>query len=251
MIDSQHQQHAYAVRLEWGPVGAQALAPVDVAVVVDVLSFTTTVTVAVDRGIDVYPFGWRDGRAAAFAARHDAVLAVQRQDAAPEAGEPSGGVSLSPASLPTAHGIRRLVLPSPNGSTISTLLADSGASVVGACLRNRRAVAAWLAPRVKAGARVAVIPAGERWPDGSLRPAAEDLWGAGAVLDALGPADLSPEAAAAVAAFRATRLPGDLAACSSGRELVARGYGGDVEMAADVDVSTVVPVLREGAFVAY
>jgi 2-phosphosulfolactate phosphatase len=211
-----------------------------------VLSFTTTVTVAVERGIEVHPFRWKDERAAAFAARHDAVLAVQRQDATGAA----GGVSLSPVSLAAADGVRRLVLPSPNGSTISTLLAESGASVVAACLRNRRAVAAWLAPRVAAGASVALIPAGERWHDDSLRPAVEDLWGAGAVLDALGPADLSPEAAAAVAAYRAVRLPDDLAACSSGRELVAGGFAGDVEMAAALDASPVVPLLRDGVFVA-
>ena len=41
------------------------------------------------------------------------------------------------------------------------------------------AVARWLQAR---GGTVAVVAAGERWPDGSLRPAAEDLWGAGAVL---------------------------------------------------------------------
>lgn len=245
-MDAQHRQHAYGVRLEWGAAGAEAVAPVDIAVVVDVLSFTTTVTVAVDHGIAVHPFAWRDERAAAFAAEHGAVLAVQRQDA----GGDVPAVSLSPASVAAAEGVRRIVLPSPNGSTVSRLLADSGATVVAACLRNRRAVGAWLAHRVAAGATVALVPAGERWPDGSLRPAVEDLWGAGGVLDALGPAGRSPEAEAAVAAYRSADLPAALAACSSGRELVASGYAGDVEMAAERDVSDVVPVLRDGAFTA-
>lgn len=244
VTDPAHRQHTYAVRLDWGPVGAEAIGPVDIAVVVDVLSFTTTLTVAVERGIEVHPFAWKDERARAYAAERDAVLAVQRQDAAGA----TGGVSLSPVSVARADGIRRLVLPSPNGSSISALLADSGALVVGACLRNRRAVADWLAPRVAAGETVAVIPAGERWPDGSLRPAIEDLWGAGAVLEALGSADLSPEAGAAVAAFRAADLPGGLVSCSSGRELAARGFGGDVDMAGDLDASAVVPLLRDGVF---
>ena len=46
-----HRQTASTLRLEWGPTGAAAVGPgCGVAVVVDVLSFTTTVTVAADRG---------------------------------------------------------------------------------------------------------------------------------------------------------------------------------------------------------
>ncbi|MFT4286225.1 MAG: 2-phosphosulfolactate phosphatase, partial [Nocardioides sp.] len=78
-----HRQRDHAVRLEWGPVGAAALAPVDIAVVVDVLSFTTTLTVAVERGIEVIPFRWHDERAARVAAERDAVLAIGRPEAGP------------------------------------------------------------------------------------------------------------------------------------------------------------------------
>lgn len=73
--------------------------------------------------------------------------------------------------------------------------------------------------------------------------------GAGAVIAALA-ADVSPEAAAAHAAFQTARadLPGFLAACGSGRELAARGYADDVAFAAAHDVSKMAPRLRDGAF---
>ncbi len=146
------------------------------------------------------------------------------------------------------------MLPSPNGSAISFALRDAGVEVVGACLRNRTAVGRWLARRVADGAVVAVVPAGERWSDGSLRPAAEDLWGAGAVVDALvqagGGGGLSPEAGLARDAFRAVRdrLPERLLACAGGRELAAVGFAADVAMAAELDVTDVVPVLDVDGF---
>jgi 2-phosphosulfolactate phosphatase len=227
--------------MEWGPTGASAIgSDVDVAVVVDVLSFTTTLTVAVERGIRVHPFRWNDERAAAYAAERGAVLAGPR----------GPGVSLSSAAMLEVSGVERIVLPSPNGSAISFGLADGTATVVGASLRNRSAVARW----VPVGARVAVVAAGERWPDGSLRPAVEDLWGAGAVLAALvdlGHTGLSPEARVAEQAFRAVAdgLEAELMACASGRELVDAGFGADVSVAAEMDTTEVVPVLDGDAYV--
>lgn len=227
------------IRFDWGPTGAAAIAA-PVTVVVDVLSFTTTLSVAVERGMTVYPFRWKDERAAAYAEERDAVLAQGRSART--------GVSLSPVTVRRAVGVERLVLPSPNGSTISLGLADQGVTVVGGCLRNAGAVARWAWER---GEDVAVVAAGERWPDGSLRPAVEDLWGAGAVVAGLvdlGATGLDPEARVAERAYREVRLPDDLVACVSGQELVAMGFPEDVAIAAEADCSTVVPVLDDGAF---
>jgi 2-phosphosulfolactate phosphatase len=110
-----------------------------------------------------------------------------------------------------------VVLPSPNGGTVAAALADAGPVVLAGCLRNASAV--------------------------------EDLLGAGAVLHALAGRP-SPEARAAVAAFRQHDLPGDLLDCASGRELAALGRVAEVRLAAQHDVSQVVPVLRDGAFTA-
>lgn len=245
---SPHDQSAHRVRFDWGRTGA-AQVGADVAVVVDVLSFTTTLSVAADRGIEVFPFRWHDVRAAEHAVRHGATLAVGRFEAL--ARHDARHVSLSPATLEKAQGIERLVLPSPNGSTIAFDLAEAGATVVGACLRNAAAAARHVADL---GGSVLVVAAGERWPDQTLRPAAEDLWGAGAVLAALaglGVGPLSPEARTAVAAWEA--VAGDLSeqlhACASGVELVEKGFPDDVAVAAQVDVSEVVPVLAAESFV--
>lgn len=248
MIEPGHDQGAYAVRCDWGPAGA-AHVPADVAVVVDVLSFTTTVAVAVGQGIEVLPFRWRDDRARAYAASRGALLAVGRL----EAREQAGRVSLSPAAMAEVTGVDRIVLPSPNGSTIALALAGTGARVVAGSLRNASAVAAHLAPLVRDGATCVVVQAGERWPDDTLRPCVEDLWGAGAILCGLvrlGVEGLSPEARAATHAWAGAQLPTDLRDCAGGRELAAAGFADDVEMAAQVDASDVVPVLEGDTFVA-
>lgn len=240
-------QGAHQVRFDWGPVGAVAV-EAEVVVVVDVLSFSACITVAVERGIEVYPYRWRDASAEAYAERLDAVLARGRSHTEP---------SLSPAALLRCDPVPRLVLPSPNGSTICTLLGEQGCVVGIGGVRNAREAGEWLASAVGAGRTVAVIAAGERWEsDDSLRPALEDQLGAGAVLSALlgivPAADLSPEARAAVALFDALRpdLASVLRTCVSGQELIDRGYADDVEVAAELDGSVVVPLLVDGRFVA-
>ncbi|CAM2887626.1 2-phosphosulfolactate phosphatase [Prescottella defluvii] len=249
-MNSAHRQGDWAVRFDWGPSGASAIGQdAGVAVVVDVLSFTTTLSVAVDLGVEVLPYRWRDDSATAYAAQHRAVLAVGRSDAA------AGAVSLSPGTVRRARGLTRLVLPSPNGSSIAYSLAAAAGVCVGASLRNARAVAEWIAENHDQRSTVAVIAAGERWPDGTLRPAVEDVWGAGAVLDVLGSLrpelSMSPEAEMAAAAWHTVRERAGtaLTQCASGRELIAAGYASDVEVAAEVGESRCVPVLSGDVFV--
>ncbi|WP_436527853.1 2-phosphosulfolactate phosphatase [Actinoplanes sp. HUAS TT8] len=156
-------QEAYRGRFEWGVSGAEAIAAgAGFVVVVDVLSFTTTLSVAVEHGIAVMPYRWRDGSAAEVAERYGAELAVGRKVARPDE------ISLSPAALRRVIAERpvgRLVLPSPNGSAISARFAAGGVTVIGVSLRNAKAAGEWVRARLD-GQAVAVVAAGEQWPEG-------------------------------------------------------------------------------------
>jgi 2-phosphosulfolactate phosphatase len=231
-------QQEFQISCEWGLHGIRQLAPhCDALVIVDVLSFCTSVDIAVGRGAWVYPYRFRDESAVAFARGRQALLAGSRR------GEPDS-YTLSPSSLLGIPTGTRLVLPSLNGASLS--METNGVTTFAGCLRNARAVAQALQER---GRRIGVIPAGERWPDGSLRPAIEDLLGAGAIIHSLAGAR-SPEAAAAEACFLRFReeLAACLFRCGSGKELVERGFSMDVELAAELDTSSQAPVLLNGAY---
>jgi 2-phosphosulfolactate phosphatase len=241
-------QPGSGARFEWGLAGAAELGHAcAVLVVVDVLSFTTALDVAVSRGIRVHPFPW-DGQASAYAERFGAAVGVRRKALSDE-----HPWSLSPASLMRAPAVADLVLPSPNGSAICAAAGATGVPVVAAGLRNARAVVAWLQQRGygEATRPIGVVAAGERWPDGTMRPGVEDLVGAAMVLDGLShvAGGLSVEAAVTLAALAA--LPDPAAAVRgsvSGRILIERGFATDVEIAADVNASATVPVLENGIF---
>lgn len=217
MPGQQHpfDQSSYQVRLEWGVDGLARLAPSDVVVVVDVLRFSSTVIQAVERGED-FPL-----------------------DAAARA------VSI-------------------NGAVVAGRAAETPAIVLLGALRNAAAVAeAVMRVQQERGARtsVGVVACGELASGDAgapLRFAVEDHLGAGAVVSALSDLGIdhsSPEAAAAGESFRALRGAARhlVAASGSGRELALREppRPEEVHAAAAVDAASVVPVLRNGVFVAF
>jgi 2-phosphosulfolactate phosphatase len=119
-------QERAACRCEWGVAGYDALVQADVVIVVDVLSFSTCLDIAVGRGAAILPYPWNDPAASAFAAEHRAELAGRRGE---------GRYSLSPASFLDAPAGLRCVLPSPNGAMLA-LRAGSDATVLAGCLRE-------------------------------------------------------------------------------------------------------------------
>jgi 2-phosphosulfolactate phosphatase len=147
------------------------------------------------------------------------------------------------------------VTGSANGAPVAARAAESDALVLIGCLRNASAVAeAILAEQRRRGARtsVALIAAGERDPAG-VRFAIEDLLGAGAIGDALsvrGVDHTSPEAAAAIEAFRGLRggLRHLLTAGGTGQRLIAKGERERVLTATTLDDLDVVPVRTDEGF---
>lgn len=230
-------QSDYTVRFEWGMPAVKHLARLaDLTVIVDVLSFSTCVDIACARDGVVFPFEYGDERATAFTKDQGGILASARG---------GDGPSLSPKSLLALQPGTRLVLPSPNGASIAR--ATQSKTVVAACFRNRLAIARFAANC----ASVLVVGAGERWPDGLLRPAVEDFVAAGAIINVLN-GSKSPEALAANAAYEAisASFERELRGCASARELIERGFEGDLELAFDLDSSDCVPLLLRGAFTA-
>lgn len=209
------------IAVEWGANGLRHLANGRVVVIVDVLSFSTAVSVAVARGARVVPCDPSDERAQ---------LAAKRGDA---------GFTLSPASLLDVPAGTSLVLPSPNGSLLAAIAHEHGASaVVAGCLRNATAVAEWIRNR---GEPAAVIAAGEQSSHNTIRFAVEDWLGARAIISHVrGTTDTL---------IATQTLKTAIESSLSGRELIERGYRADVDIAAELDADAVVPILEGGAFV--
>lgn len=232
-------QAEFELRCEWGEQGIIQLAPIsDVIIIVDVLSFSTSVEIATNKGAIIIPCQWHDQTASNYAKAMNAQLANKERKS-------NDIYSLSPASMINIPADTRLVLPSPNGATL-TLCTGQTPTLTG-CLRNCKAIADFAQ---NYGKKIAVIPAGEKWQDGSLRLALEDLIGAGAILSYLD-GRFSPEAAIAVAVFQSMKdnLWSTLRNCSSGKELMARGFATDIELAAAINISRCVPLFRDKAYI--
>ncbi len=241
-------QQPWRCRLEWGRRGAAAAtARGDVLVVIDTLTFSTTVATALHHGVTVYPCLLGDEER--LVKEVGAEAAVRRKDVPLK-----GRFSLSPGTFLGSEPGARVVLGSPNGAACC-LSAQASPCVVVGSLVNSQAVARFLSARLATGDQsVTVLACGERWltsvESEDLRFAVEDWLGAGAILSHL---DLnkSPEAQVCETAFRGVqdRLEDVLLNCGSGVELREKGFTADVLHAARLDLYAVVPVLTEGRFV--
>lgn len=245
-------QSPFVCRVEWGPRGArEASERGDIVIIVDVLSFSSTVVTAVEHGALIYPFPSPiNEQAHKYAAALNAQMVWGRAE-----GLKFGGHSLSPLTFQPSDKGQSFVMCSLNGAACSWIASRVPALLIG-CLLNATAVAKHADELSrKLDTPVTVIPCGEKWSDAlsnenNMRPGIEDYLGAGAILSRLD-GSKSPEAQVCIAAFEASRdrIKELIWDCGSGRELRERGFESDVEYCSQVDISSVVPILQENHFI--
>ncbi|USG68133.1 2-phosphosulfolactate phosphatase [Brevibacillus ruminantium] len=244
-------QESYVCKVEWGKRGAREAAERgDITIVVDVLSFSSTVITALHHGAIIYPYPPPIGeKAKAYAKQFGAELLLGRVEAVRQ-----GTPSLSPISYGPQDRGQSYVLCSLNGAHAAWLAADASFLLLGGLL-NASAVAEHAhILHTMTGAGITVIPCGEHWQQGKpdendLRPAIEDYLGAGAILCKLS-GSKSPEAQVCEAAFLSSRpqLEAFIWDCGSGRELRELGFAEDVHHCSQLDAMQVVPWLNNDHF---
>ncbi|MDP4162211.1 MAG: 2-phosphosulfolactate phosphatase [Bacillota bacterium] len=244
-------QTKYECRVEWGMRGAREAAERgDIVIIVDVLSFSTTVVTGVHFGAVIYPYPpSKNGEDQQYAKQVQAEVVAGRSE-----GKRLQRPSLSPVSFNANHGNKKYILCSLNGSRCSWIAKKVPALLAG-CLLNVSAVAeAANQLRSDTGASVTVVPCGEHWDgvkegENTMRPSIEDYLGAGAILSKL-KGSKSPEADVCEGAFQSSkkRLGELIWESGSGMELRERGFGEDVLHAARLDVFNTVPFLVDNYF---
>jgi 2-phosphosulfolactate phosphatase len=237
------------VHVEWGTLGAElAASRGDIVVIVDVLSFSTTITIATARDFTCLVYSGAEIEAMGGLTRAGEQLGARPLSKRRRV--PPGEISLSPSSLLAAEPGQRVLFTSLNGAAVAAASTKSPAVLVGG-LRNARACAEEVSRLLKDGAagRVTVVACGEHWSSvepavEGLRPSLEDWLGAGLICERLAALGLRLSAEANVAATAWTASGGlpALRTCVSARELEAAGFADDVALALEVDADDQVPV---------
>jgi len=225
----------------------QAAASGRAVAVIDIIRATTTITMALHHGCaDVIPVRTLgEARAMARKLGTRALLAGERK--ADKAADFDLGNS------PTEYGRERvkgktIVLTTTNGTR--TFQAIAGAQAMIACsFLNATAAARWLA---KTRRDILIVCAGIQG-----RFCLEDAVGSGMLIDRLlgspdRPIECSDTAKAAHQLFLIHQddLRGMLQDCEWGRHIIRKGFGADLDICAQVDLTDIVPVMHKGRLVA-
>jgi 2-phosphosulfolactate phosphatase len=242
-------QSPYICRVEWGKRGAREAAERgDIIIIVDVLSFSSTVITALRYGAILYPYPPHlDGEE--YAEKMGAEYILGRTEAA-KIGKPT----LSPVSFQPGHANKKYVLSSLNGAFCTWVASKVPALLIGSLLNASSAAAAANQLRWQTNANITVVPCGEQWSDVEeyeerLRPSIEDYLGAGAILSNV-KGEKSPEAEVCIGAYQSAKqkIKELIWDSGSGRELRARGFEEDVIHCSRLDVYQTVPILNKNHF---
>ncbi len=237
-------QSPYQCRMDWGEKGTiEASNRGDIIVIVDVLSFSTTITGAVHHGAIVYPFP-KVGDIEEFGKLVDAEVCLGRVES-----QTAGLPSLSATSFNESHKDKRYVLSSRNGATCAKASKQDAYILIGSLLNISSIANIVNKIQKETNINITVIACGERWRSTNdesreLRPSIEDYLGAGAILEKL-EGTKSPEAKVCIGAFQNAKpnLSELINDSSSGRELINMGYPEDVKFSCQVDLYKDVPIL--------
>jgi 2-phosphosulfolactate phosphatase len=248
--DFMFSQSPFQCRIEWGQRGARESAERgDITIIVDVLSFSSTVVTALQYGAIIFPHP-NNAAAKGYATNLNAKLIIGRAEASRQ-----GAATLSPVSFNSTNLGEKLVLCSLNGAICTWIAAQVPALLIGSLLNASSVAAIANQIQLATGANITVVPCGEQWEgiiheENKLRPSIEDYLGAGAILSELN-GTKSPEAKVCINAFQHSEeiLSELIWDCGSGRELRERGFENDVLHCARLNVLNTVPLLKALYFV--
>lgn len=213
---------------------------------IDVIRATTTIAIALHNGCaGVIPVrALRGARAMALTLGDDGLLAGER--GATKA--PGFGLGNSPAEYARERVEGKTIVLTTSNGTRAFRAVDGAQALIAAAFVNASAAARWLK---RAGLDVLILCAGQH---GHF--CLEDTVGSGMLIDRLlslsdGSVELSDAATAARELFLTHQndLLGMLQGCEWGRQITRKGFGADLEICARVDLTDVVPVMREGRLV--
>lgn len=245
-------QAPFEIKVEWGQRGARAASDRgDIVIIVDVLSFSSTVVTAVDYGAEIYPYPTPINESAKeFAETIGANIVWGRAESIKYRGH-----SLTPMSFTYADKGQKFVMCSLNGAACTLIASKVPALLIGCSLNASATANKANLLRTELGINITVVPCGEKWSDAlenenMLRPSIEDYLGAGIILSKL-TGSKSPEAEVCIGAYEYSKnkISELILDSASGRELRERGYVQDVIHCSQVDITTVVPILHDNKFI--
>jgi 2-phosphosulfolactate phosphatase len=226
--------------LEIAMLPAEALAiDADCYVVIDALRATTTMAALFARGLrDVVAVD--NIEMARDLARRDGRLLFGEVGGDPPPGFDHGNSPVE-ASTALVDG-RSAVLFTTNGTKALCALAESGAAILAGALTNASAVV----EAVGEADRVVIVCAGN---EEGKRFAMEDFLCAGEIArlarDAYSGIEIGDAARLGIAAASTGNLERRFGQSQHGKASIAKGYAADIEYAAKLDLSTVVPAMVE------